>query len=152
MIHLGKAPQISLLDAAHHHSVDYYVVFRTVPRDRAMFWRLLKPGFSHVEVWSYVPPGAWMRFDTGVELIAVEVYADPPWVLVGKSENPTILHYQGLVPHGRIRQRFFAGPLTCVVMAAAFLGVRLPFFCRTPWQFYKLLARKHGSKIAKSAG
>ncbi len=142
MIHLGKAPSISLLDAANHHSVDYFVVFRTIPRERAIWWRLLKPGFYHVEVWGYVPPGAWLRFDTSVELISVEVYADPPWKLIEPSEQPTFLHYQGLVPHGRIRQPFYVGPMTCVSLAAAFLGVRLPFWCRTPWQLYKLLKRK----------
>ncbi len=146
MIHLGARPPISLLDAANHHSVDYYAVFRTVPRERAIFWRVLKPGFYHVEVWGYVPPGAWIRFDTSIELVSVEVYADPPWKLIGPEESPTFLHYRALVPHGSFRQPWFSGPLTCVQMAAAFLGVRLPFWCRTPYQLYKLLKRKHGTQ------
>jgi hypothetical protein len=152
VIHLGRREPVTLLDSVNHHSVDYYVVWRTVPRERAIWWRLLKPGFYHVEVWGFIPPGAWIRFDTSVELTAVEVYSDPPWVLVGPNEAPTIMHYQALVPHGRIRQPFYFGPMTCVTLSASFLGIRLPFWCRTPWQFYKLLARQHESQISEAAG
>lgn len=151
MISVGAAPPVSLLDAAHHHSVDYYVVFRTVPRERTLFWRLLKKGFYHAEVWGYVPPGAWIRFDTSIELVAVEVYADPPWTLIGANENPTFLHYQSLVPHGHFRQRWFFGPVTCVTLAAAFLGVRLPWWCRTPYQLFKRLKKLNGSKSKTAA-
>jgi hypothetical protein len=144
MISLG-AKQLSLLDSVHHHNIDYWVVFRQIERERSWLWKFLKPGFYHVEVWGYVPPGAWIRFDTCVELISVEVYADPPWMLIGKSEKPTFMHYIGLATYGRIRQKFYIGPVTCVSLAAAFLGVRLPFWCRTPFQLYKLL--KKGNRI-----
>jgi hypothetical protein len=143
---------VSLLDAAYHHSVDCYVVWRTMPRERSVWWRLLQPGFWHVEVWKYIPPGAWLRFDTSVELTAVEVYANAPWELIGESETPTFLRYQALVPHGSFRQPFYFGPLTCVQGAASFLGVRLPFWCRTPYQLYRLLKRKHEPQISKTAG
>jgi hypothetical protein len=75
MISLG-AKQLSLLDSVHHHNIDYWVVFRQIERERSWLWKFLKPGFYHVEVWGYVPPGAWIRFDTCVELISVEVYRE----------------------------------------------------------------------------
>lgn len=142
MISVGKKPDVSLLDTLGQHGVDYWVVFKSASRERHWLWRFLNPGHMHVEVWGFVPPGAWLRFDTCVELISVEVYADPPWVLTLPSENPTFLHYVGTTPYGRVRQKFFIGPITCVVLAAAFLGVRLPWWCRTPYQLYRLLKGK----------
>jgi len=153
VISAGKREAVSLLDAAKHHSVDCWVVFKTMVRERHWLWRLLKPGFYHVEVWGYVPPGAWIRFDTAAELIYVEVYADPPWVLTLPSETPTFLHYQALVPLGRIRQPWRMGPVTCVELTAAFLGVRLPFLVRTPYQLYKFLTKdaRDGSKSTEAS-
>lgn len=151
MIQLGTRTELSLLDAAYKHSVDYYVVFRQFPRERSRLWKLLKSGFYHVECWGYVPPGAWLRFDTCLEFISVEVYAHPPWELIEPREKPTFVHYQGVIDHGKMRQRFFVGPITCVALTAAFLGIRLPFFCRTPYQFYKLLRRLNGPQVAKTA-
>lgn len=141
MISVGKRVDISLLDSVGYHSVDFWLVFRDLPH-RSFWWRLLKPGFMHVECWGYVPPGAWLRFDTCLELISSEVYADPPWELVTPGEKPTLLHYQALVPYGKVRQPWRCGPVTCVELTAAFLGVRLPFFVRTPYQLYKYLKRQ----------
>lgn len=139
-----------MLDAAYRHSVDYWVAFRDLPHRQSSMWGLLKPGFQHVELWSYVPPGAWLRFDTAMEFIAVEVYADPPWSLIQASENPTFLHYQGGIAHGKLRQPWRCGPVTCVELSAAFLGIRLPFWCRTPYQLFRLL-RTHGQKESTGA-
>lgn len=137
-----KPATVSLVDTAYQHHVDVWVVFRDVNPERGLLRRWLKAGFGHVEIWKYVSPGAWLRFDTAIEAIMPEVYAHPPWDLVLPHWNPTCVHVRRNVPHGKFRQPFFIGPLVCTVIAAAFLGVRLPFWCRTPYQLYKFLKRE----------
>lgn len=134
--------QLSLLDTAYQHVIDMWVVFRDLPDRQAWLWSVLKPGFQHVECWQYVPPGAWLRFDTCLEFVSVEVYAHPPWEFFDVSLNPTVMRVQRTAPHGVIRQPFYVGPVTCVTLSAAMLGVRLPFMCRTPYQFYRYLQRE----------
>lgn len=126
--------------------VDYVVVFRDLPFRQSWLWRSLKPGFQHVECWREVVAGAWLRLDTAMEFLSVEVYGDPPQDLL----EPTItaLRYVAQIPYGRIRQPWRSGPVTCVELTAALLGLRLPFYVRTPYAFYKFLKRQHGTKIA----
>lgn len=134
----------SLADTAYKHVVDAYAVFVELDEQhdsvqRSRFWSWLKPGFRHVEVWKHIPPGAWLRFDTSVEMIGVEVYADPPWILRAHL-NPTVVHVRRQVPKGYWRERWFTGPITCVELSKAFLGVR-GAFVRTPWQLYQFLTK-----------
>lgn len=142
MIQFGDQRSLPVLETANHHDVDLYVVFRNLPGPRAPWWRLLKDGFQHVEVWKYVPPGAWLRLDTALEFVSIEVYADPPWALTQPHEKPTFVHYVGAVPFGKVRQPWRCGPSTCVELAAAFLGLRLPLWCRTPHQLYKRISKR----------
>lgn len=135
-------PGMSLLDTAYQHSIDLWVVFMELDptsrvEARSPFWRFLKQNFRHVECWKYISPGAWLRFNTGVELIAAEVYIKPPWEMLAHL-HPTVIKVQRLVPQGYWREPFFIGPLTCVEQVKAFLGMR-GFFIRTPWQLYKKL-------------
>lgn len=146
MFRATRRTQVSLLDAAYHFGVDAIVVFRNLPHRQGWLWWLLKNGFQHVEVWKYVPPGAWLRFDTALEFISVEVYAEAPWMLIAPSEKPTFVPYSGLVPFGRIRQPWRCGPSTCVDLSAAFLGLRLPFWVRTPFQLYERILRDRDSR------
>src|SRR5262245_20274311 len=109
-------------------SVDYVVVFRNLPFRQSRLWDLLKPGFQHVECWREVVPGAWLRLDTALEFLSVEVYGDPPDALLVRDDfGPTLLRYKADIAPGRIRQPWRCGPVTCVELTAAVLGVRLPF-------------------------
>jgi hypothetical protein len=137
-----RVAPVSLTDTAYEHHVDLWAIFRDIDPSRAILRRWLKPGFGHCEIWQYVPPGAWLRFDTAADIVMPEVYAHPPWELIPSESNLTCLHVAHTVHHGQIRERFFIGPLSCVQMAAAFLGVRLPFWCRTPYKLYKLLSEE----------
>lgn len=128
--------------------VEYKVVFSNLRFRQHWIWKLLKPGFQHVECWREMAPGAWVRFDTALEFLSVEVYGDPPETLLN---DITVLHYIGEIPEGSIRQPFFIGPETCVTLSAALLGVRLPFFVRTPWQLYNFLRKRNGTQIAQAA-
>lgn len=132
--------RMSLLDTADKHMIDCWVVFvdRGMWDARTWLCRWLRPGYRHVECWKYVPPGAWLRFDTCIEAIGVEVYAHPPWVILA-DRKPTAVRVQRSVARGFFRVPFFAGPITCVELAKAFLGLGTLFFVRTPWQLYKHL-------------
>ncbi len=137
---------IALTDTAYKYVVDLWVVFLELDEGRlaaprSRFWFLLKPGFRHVECWKYCPAvGAWLRFDTSVELIIPELYVDPPWESA-KHLNPTVRRIRRLVKKGCWRERFHIGPMTCVELTKAFLGVS-SFFVRTPFQLYNFLRKE----------
>jgi hypothetical protein len=140
---LGAGP--SLLNTAYQHCIDLWVVFTELDHStrqttRSPFWRLLKPGFRHVECWKYVPPGAWLRFNTGIELTATEVFIAPPWEVLEKL-NPTPVRVQRFVRQGSWREPFFLGPITCVEQVKGFLGLR-DALIRTPHQLYRKLLRE----------
>ena len=148
------ASDISLIDTTYKHFVDIWVVFLNLdktrlPATRSRFWSFLKPGFQHVECWKYVPPGAWIRFDTGIELVIPEVYADPPWK-IQKHLNPTVKHVRRFVGMGDWREIFHIGPVTCVELTKAFLGVS-SFFVRTPFQLYNFLRKEDDQKCSQDA-
>ncbi len=133
---------VSLVDTAYKTITDIWVVFLDLDKDRlsesrSRFWRFLKPGFQHVECWKFIYPGVWIRLDTSVELISVDVYEDPPWEAMAYL-NPTVKHVRRLVSKGPWRAKFFIGPMTCVELSKAFLGVSA-FFVRTPFQLYNFL-------------
>ena len=137
---------VSLIDTAYKRIVDMWVVFLDLDKNRLLeprsrFWNVLKPGFRHVECWKYIPPGAWLRFDTSIELIIPEVYADPPWEIMAHL-NPTVKHIRRFTPSGYWRERFYMGPITCVELCKAFLGVSA-FFVRTPFQLYNFLEKEN---------
>ncbi len=152
----GLVPSnISLIDTTYKYVVDLWVVFLDMDKDRlpagrSRLWGWLQPGFQHVEIWKYVPPGAWLRFDTGIELIVPEVYADPPWVMQERL-NPTCMRVRRFVNKGDWREVFYAGPITCVELAKAFVGIS-GFFIRTPYQLYKFLKREANEKCSAASG
>jgi hypothetical protein len=134
----------SLLDTAHKYYVSFTVVFRSAHDDRPEWnwlWRRLRPGFQHVEVWK-LDVDRWIRLDTALEFISLETYSHPPHTLIPSTDQPTFVEYQRLVRHGYFRQPFRFGPVTCVDNAAAVLGIRLPFWVRTPYQLYRLITRE----------
>ncbi len=127
------------------YDVAYHVIFRDLPFRQSWLWSLLKPGFQHVECWREVVPGAWLRFDTAMEFLSVEVYGDGPRELI--NQDFRALYCERTVEAGRIRQPWRSGPVTCVELTAALLGVRLPFLVRTPYQLYKFLKRQNGAQV-----
>jgi hypothetical protein len=129
---------ISLVDSVDSHLVDVWVVFYDLPR-QYRFWRWLKPGFRHVEIWR-LDRGAWARLDTCLELLNLEVHLQPPWE-IDEFPGARFLHYVQLVKRGRIREPFMVGPITCVELVKAALGIRA-VLVRTPYALYKHLRKK----------
>lgn len=131
----------SLIDLGENHEVDLCVVFMELDWQkfggrRSPFWRLLKDGFRHVEIWKQFGP-AWIRMGTAVECIKLDATTEPPEVLLAPF-SPKVLRVKRQVKQGVWREPFFVGPINCVELAKAFLGVR-DFFVRTPYQLYRYL-------------
>jgi hypothetical protein len=132
---------ISLLDTANKIVVDLCVVFRNLPTEfkHSPLWKLLKPGFEHVEVWR-CDRGVWVRIDPCLEYMMVEAYVDPPWALLDPALSPTYFKTTRLIEPGKVREPFLIGPITCVELAKAALGIRSAFV-RTPWQLHNYLVK-----------
>lgn len=137
---------ISLLDTAGHEVATWYVIFqnRSSPVSR---W--LKHGFEHVQLWrpTRFGPGAddivWLFVDPCMELIKTGILwgSMPPWELYPEA---TVQKVTMLKRSGRVREKFFAGPVTCVELAKAYLGIQ-SFWIRTPYQLYRRLSgEKYG--------
>lgn len=129
----------SLLDYQDRHPVDVWCCFRDLHTVGTPLWGLLKPGFQHVDVWRE-QDGVWLLMAPFLEYAQVQAYADPPWMVVDQRLRPTFMRVRRAVQHRRVREWFHVGPMTCVELTKAFLGLRATFV-RTPWQLYKLLRK-----------
>lgn len=143
----------SLVDLAYRYPVDLWVVFTDLDTEhtslsRSSLWYLMEPGFQHVEIWRRMSTNLWIRCDPSVEVIDVQVFNLPPWQILERL-NPTVMRVRRVVTKGRWRERFHVGPMSCVELAKAFLGVS-GFFIRTPLQLYNFL-RKENCEKAKEA-
>lgn len=138
---------ISLLDTPDAYMVDVWVAFYDHPSERRLsrLWKLLEPGFSHVECWKE-DRGAWARADTCLEFLNAEVHLQPPW---GVLPHARFVHVTRLVPLGKIREPFFIGPITCVELSKAMIGLRAPLV-RTPFALYKHLRKTECSSFSVS--
>lgn len=129
---------MNLFDVADKRIIDAYLVFYDRDEGRGGWWRLLKPGFRHVEVWTF--NGIfWLRVDPAMEHLHVTADVGPPWKSLAHL-NPKVLRVQRAVPARKVRDPFFVGPVTCVEIAKACIGLR-DAFVRTPYQLYKKLSR-----------
>lgn len=129
---------ISLIDTVDSHVVDLWLVFRNLPRE-GRWWRWLKQGFQHVECWCK-DRGAWARIDPCLEFMRAEVHLQPPWEVIGAEWQPTFFRVTRLVPAGKVRDWWAFGPVTCVELTKAVIGLRAPLV-RTPYQLYKHLRK-----------
>lgn len=135
---------LSILDTPGTEVVDWWLVFRNLPVEATQrfrwLWPRMQPGFQHVEAWKH-DRGAWTRLDPSLEFIEAQIHTQPPWEMISPVVRPTFLHVTRLVPLGKIREPFMFGPVTCVELVKAMIGIRA-VFVRTPFQLYKFL-RKH---------
>ena len=141
---------VSLIDLAYRYSVDLWVVFMDLDTEhtsvsRSSFWYWMKPGFQHVEIWKRLSTDFWIRCDPTVELIDVQVYCQPPWQVLERL-NPTAIRIRRVITKGHWRERFHIGPMSCVELAKAFLGIS-NFFLRTPLQLYNFLRKENREEV-----
>lgn len=138
---------LSLLDLAGRDVVSWFVVFMN--RENPRWWnRWLKPGFQHVQLWRPVQYGPaddekfWLVVDPGLEHVDTHIdwNPQPPWE---REANLTSMYVNVAVRSKRVRDYFFFGPVTCVELAKAHLGI-CSTWIRTPWQLAKYLrAHRH---------
>jgi hypothetical protein len=124
---------------------DVVLVFRNLPdrANRSWLWSLLKPGFQHVECWQYHAAWAlWTRLEPCFEGIVLDLQPHAPdeqsWV---EGCDSTFLRVQRETPKDKMHTPFAFGPLTCVEIAKAAIGLHAPLV-RTPYQLFKAL--RHG--------
>lgn len=131
---------MSLVDSVDAYVIDVWLAFYDIAEDRrrSRLWRWLQPGFSHVEAWRY-DRGAWARVDPCLEFMVAEVHLQPPWE-TGLLPSAKFVHVQRLAPRGRVREPFLIGPITCVELSKALIGIRAPLV-RTPYALYKHLRK-----------
>jgi hypothetical protein len=131
---------LGLFDLEDRTALDVYVVFCNRPAARSRWWRLLKDGFQHVEVWK-TNGLFWMRYDPCMEHGDMTAHYDPPWVTIRADMKPLAVRVRRALPRGKMHTVFTAGPVTCVELTKAFIGMRA-FFVRTPYQLYRKLTRR----------
>jgi hypothetical protein len=123
--------------------VDVLLIFHDVPERRGFFWRFLKPGFQHVQTWVKFED-LWVQIDGCLEAMFVKAFKSPPWELMEEEQlekySPTFFARRHGVKLGQLREPFHIGPVTCVDLTKALLGIRAPLV-RTPWQLYKYLKK-----------
>jgi hypothetical protein len=117
---------------------DWYLVYYDRPGSDRGYWEFLKKGMRHVEAWK-LDGGLWLRFCPYLEAVEVEIAPtlEPPWIALPEA---TVQRVQTVWPHGHARSWFFFGPITCVEMVKALLGINSPWI-RTPYQLFKFCKR-----------
>ncbi len=131
----------SLLDLANRHPIDVWLAFRKrTDARRNPLWKLLEPGFDHVEVWKSLGDG-WLRINPTVEFLDIQAYTLPPWVLIDADQNVKYIRVKRSIPIRDWRNSFHIGPIDCVELIKAMLGIK-GFFIRTPYQLFKFLKRE----------
>lgn len=129
------------------YHVHWYVVY--MDEDNDEWWnRFLKPGFRHIQLWRPVQFGPsledrfWLVVDPGMEHVDTKVdhYPTAPW---DRMPGLTVQSVQTAVKAKQVREYCFVGPITCVEMAKAHLGIRA-WTIRTPRQLYNYIRKnKH---------
>jgi hypothetical protein len=139
--------KVSLLDTAGKVAASWYAVYMN--RENPRWWnRFLKDGFQHVQLWRRVQYGPahtdafWLVIDPCLEFLDAGVVFDhtPPW---HSDKTLTVQRVVTLCSNKQVRDWFHIGPITCVELSKAGIGIR-SFFVRTPWQLYKYIAARRG--------
>lgn len=80
-----------------------------------------------------------MRVDPCLEFLLAEVHLKAPWETLPYPDVKYV-HVSRIVKRGTVREPFMFGPVTCVEMAKAVIGIRA-VFVRTPYQLFKHLRK-----------
>lgn len=141
----------SLLDTAGMRTAEWYCVFH--PRTPFFFWaKWLKQGYRHVELCRPIQYGSgidevvWLECYPNFEMLSVDLNYDPrpPWVRCPES---TVVKVTAMRKAPSMRSWWLCGPMSCVEIAKAALGIRA-FWIRTPWQLYQYLSKRNGIVVS----
>lgn len=128
------------------------MVYQTSP-DRRWWTRFLKPEFQHVQLWRPIRYGPlvsdqfWLLIDPGMECVVTETVfrPDAPWIT---TPGMTVQRVVASCMEKRVRNWFFFGPVTCVEIAKAHLGLS-SLWIRTPHQLHQHIAKRQGVLISR---
>ncbi len=138
----GLPTTYSLLDTEDKVTATWCVAY--LDGEVSRWWtRHLKPGFQHVQLWGRVAYGDahdeafWVLVDPDLELVRTCIHFDPtpPWQRPGISHTQIVRVAR---PRGKVREWFSFGPLSCVEVVKAYLGVS-SWRIRTPYQLHEYI-------------
>lgn len=142
-----KGTGLSLLDLAGKRAVTWYVMY--LEREEPRWWNSkLKNGFQHVQLCRPVSYGPlvsdtfWLVVDPGMEFVVTDAVfsPEPPWM---RAPHTIVQRVVAICTEKSVRNWFFFGPVTCVEITKAYLGIS-SLLIRTPWQLYKYIAKRGG--------
>lgn len=123
-------------------------------RENPRWWNApLKRGYQHVQLWRPIQYGPgitdkfWLIVDPGLEHVDTKIdwSPQPPWE---RADDITVIRVQTAVRTKKVRDHFFIGPITCVELAKAHLGI-CSAWIRTPWQLAKYLRARNGVLVLR---
>lgn len=136
---------LSLLDLADREAVNWHVCYCN--RENPRWWnRYLKLEYQHVQLRREIRFGPelndvlWLVVDPGLSHVSLNLRGvdAAPWF------DPEVLHTQRVQAAPKwwlVREWCFLGPITCVEISKAFLGIN-SWRVRTPWQLFKYLEER----------
>lgn len=131
-------PQPSILDTAGKYPTEWWLIYGNT--DRPHWWnRYLAQGFQHVSALRR-DGRVWLQFSPWGEFLDITVLRND---LTAWQIHPEAWHVQRVVTmreEGELRSKFHLGPITCVEMCKALLGIRSTFV-RTPRQLFNYCKR-----------
>lgn len=144
---MDALPILSLLDTAGVEPITWYACYMN--RENPRWWnKHLKLDFQHVQLRSYLQYSPdpsdvlWIVVDPCLSYVRTKIYDAQmaPWA------DAEVKHYQRVTvatDWKKVREWFAFGPITCVEIAKAYLGIS-SWRIRTPWQLYKHIRRCNG--------
>lgn len=144
---IGGAVRIkrtSLVDLAENEApAEYWLVFTEAGSSH--WWnRWLAPGFRHVFALRWTPRG-WIHFDPAMDFARLDFVDAPVYARPQELAPPgsRLLRVETRIQLERMRAPWVVGPVTCVELIKALLGIR-SFWLWTPRQLYRRLGGRHG--------
>lgn len=131
----------TLLDTIDRHPVDWFLVYSDMDDRTSWMAKVFRSGFQHVlalrrdgRLWIAIHP----HFSfTDVQAIRSDL---TPWEMYPAA---TIQHVTAMRANASSSGAFHIGPLTCVDLVKALLGIRC-WWIYTPWQLYRYCRRVYG--------
>lgn len=136
-----RASHASLVDTIGRHPVDWFLVYSDMDDARHWLARLLKRGHQHVL--ALRRDGAlWIAIHPHFSFVDVQLIRNDltPWQLY---PGRVIQHVTAMRVNRWNSGALHVGPLTCVTVVKALLGIRA-WHIVTPWQLFRHCRRVYG--------
>jgi hypothetical protein len=124
----------SLFDTIGRYPVDWWFIYSDMDDQSHWHSRLFKSGFQHVKALRQ-SGRVWVLIESSFSFVDIQLIREDatPWQMF---PHCTIQHVNAMRRCSDNVHPFHVGPLSCVELMKALLGVRA-WRVRTPWQFYR---------------